>query len=496
MDNHDDDFHLPGEKHVTTTTTSVEKGTSKSDKTEVERKFGLGSVTQKTSREQELTQGDTTVRKSKESETKVSVTGLSQEKSDKTSIERGGKTMSVENKSSLEIGKEGVTGSKTRTITGSDGSSISTKTSSGVVRGEGQVGVAAESSKTRTDAAGNASTKGVSSKTAVVAGDGGYGAASEATGSVGRSRKGGFNTKASLGLKSNITCDIGEPKEGLYPVTLTVVFAASLTAGAGHDKKGGSAKGGVEVHASKAETMVVTNNFTEAELEHYVTTLKKANKGGKVDATINELAIISVGVSQTWEIAKQMYAGGGAVGKRTGDSATLTDETSAGASANLTLKAISAEGGYSEGHKHSTTATRNKDGGIDAVGENEETSTVSGGAGVDTGLTGMTRKGEQVLKTSIGYMVTIDAAADPDGKLLAGFHACKSSAALEQFIAAEEGSHQGHRQEGQEGGRAGGSRGLQCAGPRHGPQIQARHRTEHHHRRQGQCRRQRDHRHQ
>ena len=75
--------------------------------------------------------------------------------------------------------------------------------------------------------------------------------------------------------------------------------------------------------------MVVTNNFTEAELEHYVTTLKKANKGGKVDATINELAIISVGVSQTWEIAKQMYAGGGAVGKRTGDSATLTDETSA-----------------------------------------------------------------------------------------------------------------------------------------------------------------------
>ena len=71
VDSHDDDFHLPGEKHVTTTTTSVEKGTSKSDKTEVERKFGLGSVTQKTSREQELTQGDTTVRKSKESETKA-----------------------------------------------------------------------------------------------------------------------------------------------------------------------------------------------------------------------------------------------------------------------------------------------------------------------------------------------------------------------------------------------------------------------------------------
>ena len=121
--------------------------------------------------------------------------------------------MSVENRSSLEIGKEGVTGSKTRTISGSDGSSISTTTSSGLVRGEGQVGVAAESSKTRTDAAGNASTKGVSSKTGVVAGDGGYGAASQAS-SVGRSRKGGFNTKASLGLKSNITCDIGEPKRG------------------------------------------------------------------------------------------------------------------------------------------------------------------------------------------------------------------------------------------------------------------------------------------
>ena len=46
----------------------------------------------------------------------------------------------------------------------------------------------------------------------------------------------------------------------------------------------------------------------------------------------------------------------------------------------------------------------------------------------------MAKKGECTLKTSIGYMVTISAADDPDGKLLAAFHACKTPAAQKQFI--------------------------------------------------------------
>ncbi len=439
VDTHGGDKHLPGEKHVTTTTTSVENGTARVEKTENERKIGPGSVTQKTSTEKETTTADQTVKESHEKETKVSLKGYSKETSDKTEIERGGKTVSVEDKSSLEIGKEGVSGSKTRTITGSDGSSMSTKTSSGLVRGEGQVGVAASTEKTRTDKSGKASTKGLSAKTGVTAGEDGYGLGSQATGSVGSARKGGFNTKASLGLSGNITCDIGEPKAGLYPVTLKVRFGASVALGSGHDKKGGSSKGSVEVEASKEVTMEVTQNLDEKALQHYVDTLKKANTGNKVDATYNELAIISVGAGQTWEIAKQMYLGGPKVGGKVGDSVKLGDETKVGASADVKLKAVTAQGHYSEGHKHATTATRNKQGGVDAVGENEDTTTVGGGGGVDTGLTGMSRKGEQVLKTSIGYMVAIDAGADPDGKLLAAFHACRSSSALEQFIAAHKG---------------------------------------------------------
>ncbi|MEO8525425.1 MAG: hypothetical protein ABI460_11950 [Caldimonas sp.] len=439
VDTHDGDKHLPGEKHVTTTTTSVENGTAKVDKTEVERKIGPGSVTQKTSRETERTTADQSVRRSTESETKVSLKGVSRETSDKIEIERGGKTVSVEEKHSLEVGKEGVTGSKTRTITGSDGSSVSTKTSSGLVRGEGQVGASASTEKTRTDKSGNESSKGLSSKTAVLAGEDGYGLGSQATGSIGSARKSGFNTKAALGLSGNITCDIGEPKSGLYPVTLKVRFGASVALGSGHDKKGGSAKASVDVEASKEVTMEVTQNLTEKELQHYVDTLKKANTGNKVDATYNELAIISVGASQTWEDAKRMYQGQPILGKKAGDSVKLGDETKIGASAKVALKAVSVEGSYSEGHKHSTKATRNEKGGVDAVGENEDTRTVGGGGGVDTGLTGVTRKAEQVLKTSIGYMVTIDAGADPDGKLLAAFHACKSSSALEQFIAAHKG---------------------------------------------------------
>lgn len=439
VDTHGGDKHLPGEKHVTTTTTSVENGTARVEKTEDERKIGLGSVTQKTSTEKEATTADQTVKESHEKETKVSLKGYSKETSDKVEIERGGKTVSVEEKRSLEVGKEGISGSKTRTVTGSDGSSMSTTTSSGLVRGEGQVGVSASKEKTRTDKSGNASTKGVSAKTGVTAGEDGYGIGSQATGSVGSARKSGFNTKASLGLSGNISCDIGEPKDGLYPVTLKVRFGASIALGSGHDKKGGSSKGSVEVQASKEVTMEVTQNLDEKALQRYVDTLKKANAGNKVDATWNELAIISVGASQTWEIAKQMYLGGPKVGAKAGDSVKLGDETRLGASADVKLRAVTAQGHYSEGHKHATTATRNKQGGVDAVGENEDTSTVGGGAGIDTGLTGMSRKGEQVLKTSIGYMVTIDAGTDPDGKLLAAFHACKSSSALEQFIAAHKG---------------------------------------------------------
>ena len=435
VDTHDAEGHLPGEKHVTTTATSVANGASRVDKTEVERTIGPGSVTNKTSKEREITTAEQTARTSEETSTKISVTGVSRETSRKSEVERGGKTVSVEDKSSLEIGKEGITGSKTRTITGSNGASVSSKSSSGLVRGEGQIGAAAETEKTRTDASGNASTKGLSAKTGVVAGDDGYGAASQAKGSVGSARKGGFNTKAALGLKANITCDIGDPKDGLYPLTLSVRFGASLDLSAGHDKKGGSSKGGVAVQASKEATMEVTQNLTEAELADYVAALKKADKGGKVDATMTELAIISAGASQGWDIAKRMYLeGGAAVGKNTGDSAKLGEETHVGASANVKLKAVTAEAGYKEGHKHSTTATRNKKGGIDAESDVEDTSSVSGGAGVDTGLTGMTRKGEHTVQTSIGYLITIDAEVDPDGKLLAAFHACKTAAAQQKLI--------------------------------------------------------------
>ena len=102
-------------------------------------------------------------------------------------------------------------------------------------------------------------------------------------------------------------------------MTLKVVFGASLAASSGHDKKGGSAKGGVEVQASEEETMVVIEQLHRDRARELREDAQEGEQGAtEVDATFNELAIISVGASQTWEIAKQMFKGGGAVGKRTG----------------------------------------------------------------------------------------------------------------------------------------------------------------------------------
>ena len=149
-----------------------------------------------------------------------------------------------------------------------------------------------------------------------------------------------------------------------------------------------------------------------------------------------ELTIIAAGISQSWEVAKQMYEGGrgASVGKTEGDKTTLGSDTSAGVSGKLNVKAISVEAGYSESKSRSTTATRNKQGGLDIETSLEESGAASLGAGFDAGAAGMAQKGERTFKTSIGYMVTIAAADDPDGKLLVAFHACKTPAAQKKFI--------------------------------------------------------------
>ena len=83
--------------------------------------------------------------------------------------------------------------------------------------------------------------------------------------------------------------------------------------------------------------------------------------------------------------------------------------------------------------------TRTKGGGLEVETNREDSEGASGGLGVDTGLTGMMVRGGYEMKTSVGFLVTIEKADDPRGELLAKFRACKTAAQQQAFIEANKG---------------------------------------------------------
>ena len=447
VDLHELESKLPGEKHVTTTTTSFKDGKATIESRDAQRTIGLDGVTTTSTTQTETIGKKGSERSSKEEKTNVSLDGVTSSVTTKDEqVDKKGRTSSKESSNTLQVGKGGVTASSTETVTAKDGSSVSTSSSVGAVRGDGKAGTTASTSATVTDKDGTATTGSLAGKSGMKAGKDGYGAFSETTAGLADEKESGRYSKGTLTFGGNITCNIGDP-EGeppLYPLTLKVEFAATLGAGVGHDKKAApgkpkaAAKGSLDVKASAAATMVIERRLDAKKLSGYVAALEGAAKGGKAAATWEELNIIAAGISQTWEVAKQMYLGGAAlsasVGKTEGDKTTLGTDTSAGVSGKLNVKAFSVEGGYSEGSGQSTTATRNKQGGLDIETNLEESGAASLGGGFDAGAAGMAQKGERTFKTSIGYMVTIAAADDPDGKLLAAFHACKTPAAQKAFI--------------------------------------------------------------
>lgn len=447
VDLHAHESMFPGEKWITTTTTSFKDGKATVETTDSKRTIGLDGITTTESSQTETIGSKGSAKTSTEQTTNVSLDGVTSTRTTKDEkTNKKGRTSSTERSDTLQVGKDGVTSSTTTTETNKDGSSVSTGSSVGAVRGDGKAGAAASVSGAVTDKDGTATGGSLASKTGMKAGKDGYGAFSETTAGLSDTKESGRYSKGTLTFGGNVSCNIGDP-EGeppVYPLTLKVEFAATLGAGVGHDKKAApgkpkpAAKGSVDFKGSAAATMVIERRLSSKELPSYVAALEGAATSGKAGATWQELTIIAAGVSETWEVAKQMYLGGGSlassVGKAEGDKTTLGTDTSAGVSAKVNVKAVSLEGGYSEGRSQSTTATRNKQGGLDVETNLEESEAGSGGGGFDAGAAGMSKKGQYTLKTSIGYLVTIDAADDPDGKLLAAFHACKTAAEQKAFI--------------------------------------------------------------
>ena len=86
------------------------------------------------------------------------------------------------------------------------------------------------------------------------------------------------------------------------------------------------------------------------------------------------------------------------------------------------------------GGKSSTKMTRTKSGGLEIDRQQEESEGAAGGLGIDTGITGMMVRGGYEMKTSIGFLVTIEEADDPKGELRKAFLKCKTGAQQKAFI--------------------------------------------------------------
>ena len=310
----------PGEKKTETTTSKVEKGTATVAKTTDTFSYGSDGVGGGRKIETEKTSAEGTSRKSEELKANVSGEGVKVEHKKNSEFEnRDGKKLAIEKEKALDVSTGNVKGSSTTTVTKRDGSSESTSVSGGVERGDGKAAAVVSGSYTQTDASGNATTVSGSKKRGLVSGEDGAGVMAENTTGFAKQNKSGFKTNATLKFGGNISCKIGDkdPKTGLYPVTLTVQFAASVGTGSGYGKKGGKSALSVDAKFAAAATMRVKNDLPEEEVQVYVDSLEAAASGSKLDATWNELAIVYTGAQQTWDIAKRMYLEGGLnVGKK------------------------------------------------------------------------------------------------------------------------------------------------------------------------------------
>ncbi|HEX2541163.1 MAG TPA: hypothetical protein VHM00_08780 [Caldimonas sp.] len=437
----------PGEKKITTTKSKVAGGVARIEKTTDTAALGPDGLTVGRAREEERTTAGGTLKQGRATKLNVSTQGLAGERTKTSQFEGSdGRKLSVEKKTAVEVGPNAATLSNTKTVERRDGSSTSTTVSGGVERGDGKAVVSRGASYTATDAGGTGTTYSAGAKQGILAGDKGTGAMAERSGGVARSRKSGAQSNARLTFGGVVTCQIKEPDaRGLHPVVVHADFTAGIALGIGYDKKSdpkAKSKGGVSASVKRSASMEYVKHLPEAELDAYVRALEKSAKGDAAAATDKELAILAAGARQGWSIAQAMWDGRSVdetLGATEGDSATFADELEGSVGAKGNFKAIKGEVDTRRGRKSSTRLTRTQGGGLEVETNREDSEGSSGGLGVDTGLTGMMVRGGVEMKTSVGFLVTIEKADDPKGELLARFRACRTAAEQQAFIDANKG---------------------------------------------------------
>lgn len=429
-------------RKATVTTTGVANG--KADVRRSTTEVGLGAQGLAGSRrdEHEKTSAEGTSKRSQEVSGSVSAKGAAVDATTSSSFtDKDGNTIGVERKAGVQLGPKGAEVSGGKTVTKRDGSSTAVEAKAGVTRGDGEAAVGGSVSTTTTDAKGTADTVSGERKAGLKAGPDGYGGFAESSTSARREQANGASLGGTYTVGGAVTCKVVEPKEegGLYALTITVDFKAGIALDGGFSKLGpkDGPKGKVAFTAAAkaAKTWVSTRSLSRAQTDAYLKAMDQAAKGGKVDATLAELQTLQLGAQEGWVKAWEVHAkGGSAVGDTKGDSVTDSESVDGEIGVSGSFKAFSVEGKRKAGSKSSTTMTRNAEGGLDVQTRKEASSGQAFGLGVDAGAAGVSFGHGSELKTSVGYLVTLDAKDDPDGKLLAAFRACGTPAAQKAFI--------------------------------------------------------------
>lgn len=229
----------------------------------------------------------------------------------------GQSTVKQSSSTSVGLGGASKTTSKATTV---DGTHFSESSTSGISRGEGQIGASKEKSSTvgKVDGEGEL-VEGTTNKSkveggAVIAPDevGGFGGVS---GERESKRESGLKTGVSGGLSGRFTVKVTQvegsdpPK---YKLVLNIKLGASLGASVGGEKTSeGGHKGNVGINAggSGSVTAVYSHEMSEDEAKQYLADLNVSAGGSPANGEHPEFAILAAGVRDGWDAAKGLYQG-------------------------------------------------------------------------------------------------------------------------------------------------------------------------------------------
>jgi len=414
VDHHDSEIErqqIPTEAKTTRVTTAYDKGTSTTRTETAKTAVGLG--------------------------------GPSHEVIDKTEVVgKDGKKHGSEDKTTFKADLGGATRTDSATESRDDGSSSTRSRTTGVERGKGKLGTVDIRTSGETDAAGTSQTTTTTTRKGLTAGPDGVCAYADREKKFENKRANGFSTGAVAGLSGNIKCNVvakgGEPPKFQVSISIDLGMRAGLSAG--REKEGGSVKGSVGVNASQHVVMSRTRTLSEAETTAYVGALK-AGGGG----TGEEFRIIAVGLSQTWEAARDLYLAmsGEATGKAQADQLAVGESIEVSKQRKLAVDASVGGSGKGMGggleagleltEDESRKVARDKNGKLIYENKRGDGETRSGGVKANIGVLQAGVKLSRTSTTTTGYKIEVDPKSKNAAAMQEALDRCHTQAELDAF---------------------------------------------------------------